>query len=306
MTKKYQVISFYKFMVFNDYMAFEPVIREFCIKHNIKGTILLAEEGINGTLASKEGAISALLAFLMADARFADIDYKKSYADELPFHRMKVKIKKEIVTLGQKDVMPSKATGVRVAAKDWNTLIADPNVILVDTRNEYEYQIGTFNKAISPNTTNFNEFPAFVKKELNSKKNKKVALFCTGGIRCEKASAYMIKEGFKKVYQLDGGILRYLEKIGTDESLWKGECFVFDSRVSVDQKLAEGKYEQCFACRRPLSKQDMQTNEYKKGISCPHCIDEKNDKQREGFRERQRQVELAEKRNETHIGAKMD
>tara|TARA_Y100000748_G_scaffold164849_1_gene137902 strand:- start:389 stop:1309 length:921 start_codon:yes stop_codon:yes gene_type:complete len=306
MKKKYQIISFYKFMKFSSYTLFEKNIRNFCVKKNIKGTVLLAEEGINATMAGSREAISALLTFLKQDVRFDDIDYKKSFADEIPFHRFKIKIKKEIVTLGQEGVEPNITTGVHVDPNDWNSLISDPELILIDTRNKYEYQIGSFKKAISPNTKNFRDFPAFIKKTLSSKKNKKIALFCTGGIRCEKASSYMIKEGFKKVYQLHGGILNYIKKVDSEESLWEGECFVFDSRVSVDNELAEGKYEQCFACRRPLSAQDMKSSEYQKGISCPKCINEKSEKKKESFRERQRQVELAEERNDKHIGARMD
>ena len=306
MKQKYQIVAFYKFVSFSDYGSRQSEILKFCIEKNIRGTILLAEEGINGTIVGTKTNIHQFLLFLKSDSRFSDIKHKESYSDKIPFNRMKVKIKKEIVTLGQPNINPDKRSGVRVDPKDWNSLITDPNTVIVDTRNEYEYQIGTFENAISPKTTNFREFPNFVKQKLNSKKNKKFAIFCTGGIRCEKASIYMLNQGFKNVYQLNGGILKYLEEIDRDKTLWQGECFVFDSRVSVDYELAKGKYEQCYACRRPLSKEDLHSKSYKKGVACHHCINEKSDNQRARFSERQRQVELAEKRNQKHIGARMN
>ena len=306
MEKKYLIITLYKFVHFSDYVSYQPKILNFCIEKDIKGTLLLAEEGINGTAAGLKTNICQFLQYLKSDSRFSDIQYKESYADKIPFHRMKVKLKKEIVTLGQPNIKPAEQSGIRVDPKDWNNLITNPNTVLVDTRNEYEYQIGTFKGAISPKTTNFREFPDFVKQKLDPKKNKKVAIFCTGGIRCEKASIYMLNQGFENVYQLNGGILKYLEDIETNKSLWQGECFVFDSRVSVDYGLAKGNYEQCYACRRPLSKGDLQSKLYEKGVACPHCINEKTNNQRARFSERQRQVELAEKRNEKHIGPRMN
>jgi len=277
---------------------------QFCLDHMIKGTLLLAEEGINGTVAGSRESIDCLLEFLKSDERLTDLEHKESYADEVPFLRTKVKLKKEIVTLGQQGVSPINGGGTRVDPKDWNTIISDPEVVLIDTRNQYEVDIGSFKNAVSPKTTNFREFPGYIKTNLDPAKHKKVAMFCTGGIRCEKASAYMLQEGFEQVYQLNGGILKYLEEVNKDESLWEGDCFVFDGRVSVDHNLEEGNYEQCFACRRPISDEDMQSEHYHKGVSCPHCIDEKTDEQRDGFRERQHQVELAEQRNVKHIGAK--
>ena len=306
MEKKYLIITLYKFVHFSDYVSYQPKILNFCIEKDIKGTLLLAEEGINGTAVGLKTNICQFLQYLKSDSRFSDIQYKESYADKIPFHRMKVKLKKEIVTLGQSNIKPAEQSGIRVDPKDWNNLINDPNTVLVDTRNEYEYQIGTFKGAISPKTTNFREFPDFVKQKLDPKKNKKVAIFCTGGIRCEKASIYMLNQGFENVYQLNGGILKYLEDVDTNKSLWQGECFVFDSRVSVDYELAKGDYEQCYACRRPLSKEDLQSKLYEKGVACPHCINEKTNNQRARFGERQRQVELAEKRNEKHIGPRMN
>tara|TARA_B100000953_G_scaffold293807_1_gene282783 strand:- start:4 stop:924 length:921 start_codon:yes stop_codon:yes gene_type:complete len=306
MKKKYLNVAFYKFVHFPNYTSFQSKILNFCVERNIKGTILLAEEGINVAAAGTKKNIYELLNFLKIDNRFSDITHKESYSEEIPFHRMRVKLKKEIVSLGRPNINLSDRSGIRVDPKNWNILLADPDVVLVDARNDYEYQIGTFKNAISPKTTNFREFPAFIKEKLNTKKNKKIAIFCTGGIRCEKASSYMLSKGFENVYQLNGGILKYMDEIETDKSLWEGECFVFDSRVSVDSELAEGNYEQCYACRRPLSEKDLQSNLYQKGISCPYCINETSDAQRASFRERQQQVELAEKRNEKHIGVRIN
>ena len=306
MKKKYLNVAFYKFVHFPNYISFQSKILNFCVERNIKGTILLAEEGINVAAAGTKKNIYEVLTFLKPDNRFSDITHKESYSEEIPFHRMRVKLKKEIVSLGRPNINLSNRSGIRVDPKNWNILLADPDVVLVDARNDYEYQIGTFKNAISPKTTNFREFPAFIKEKLNTKKNKKIAIFCTGGIRCEKASSYMLSKGFENVYQLNGGILKYMDEIETDKSLWEGECFVFDSRVSVDSELAEGNYEQCYACRRPLSEKELQSNLYQKGISCPYCINETSDAQRASFRERQQQVELAEKRNEKHIGVRIN
>ncbi len=306
MKKKYLNVAFYKFVHFPNYTSFQSKILNFCVERNIKGTILLAEEGINAATVGTKKNIYELLNFLKTDNRFSDIVHKESYSEEIPFHRMRVKLKKEIVSLGRPNINLSNRSGIRVDPKNWNILLADPDVVLVDARNDYEYQIGTFKNAISPKTTNFREFPAFIKEKLNTKKNKKIAIFCTGGIRCEKASSYMLSKGFENVYQLNGGILKYMDEIETDKSLWEGECFVFDSRVSVDSELAEGNYEQCYACRRPLSEKELQSNLYQKGISCSYCINETSDAQRASFRERQQQVELAEKRNEKHIGVRIN
>lgn len=305
MTEHYVIVAMYKFVRLDNYQAMQPILLSFCQKRDIYGTLLLAEEGLNGTLAGTRSAIDALLSFLKSDERLADLEYKESHADEIPFHRTKVKLKKEIVTMGQPDIKPSDRSGIRVEPDQWNEIICDPEVLLIDTRNEYEYQIGTFKNAVSPDTTNFREFPDYVTRQLNPTTTKKVAMFCTGGIRCEKASAYMLEQGFEEVYQLNGGILKYLEEVKQEESLWEGECFVFDSRVSVDHQLAEGNYKQCFACRRPITDEDMQTKDYEEGVSCPRCINETTEEQRSGFNERQRQVTLAKQRNEKHIGAKM-
>jgi len=302
MTEHVIVAAMYQFVRLPDFEAIQPKLLDFCREQGLKGTLLLAEEGINGTVAGSREAIDALLDYLKSDERLANLEHKESQSDELPFHRMKVKLKKEIVTMGQPNIKPIDTAEVRVEPKDWNALISDPDVLVIDTRNEYEFQIGSFKNAVSPDTTNFREFPDYVKQQLDPAKNKKVAMFCTGGIRCEKACAYMKEQGFDEVYQLNGGILKYLEEVKTEESLWEGECFVFDSRVSVDHELAEGSYHQCFACRRPISEEEMQSTEYQEGVSCPRCIDETTAEQRSNFGERQHQVELAEQRNEKHIG----
>jgi UPF0176 protein len=305
MTEHYVIVAMYKFVRLDNYEAMQPIVLSFCQERDIYGTLLLAEEGLNGTLAGTRNAIDELLDYLKSDGRLADLEYKESYSDEIPFHRTKVKLKKEIVTMGQPNIKPSDRSGIRVESEQWNEIISDPEVLLIDTRNEYEYQIGTFKDAVSPETTNFREFPDYVTSQLNPATTKKVAMFCTGGIRCEKASAYMLEQGFEEVYQLNGGILKYLEEVKQEESLWEGECFVFDSRVSVDHQLAEGNYEQCFACRRPITDEDMKSKDYEEGVSCPRCINETTEEQRSGFNERQRQVTLAKQRNEKHIGAKM-
>ncbi|HIF51693.1 MAG TPA: rhodanese-related sulfurtransferase, partial [Thiotrichaceae bacterium] len=253
MSEQYTVAAMYLFVRIPDFEAIQPKLLAFCRGQEIKGTLLLAEEGINGTVAGTREGIDALLNYLKSDERLAGIEHKEALSDDLPFHRMKVKLKKEIVTMGQPNIKPIDTAEVRVEPKDWNALISDPEVLVLDTRNDYEIQIGTFKNAISPDTTNFREFPDYVKDKLDPAKNKKVAMFCTGGIRCEKACAYMKEQGFDEVYQLNGGILKYLEEVESEESLWEGECFVFDSRVSVDHELAEGSYHQCFACRRPVS-----------------------------------------------------
>ena len=298
------VAAMYKFVDLHDFAALRPGLLAFCRQQSIKGTFLLAAEGINGTVAGTRAAIDALLSYLRSDPRLADLECKKSCADVPPFQRMKVKLKKEIVTLGRPGIRPAECAGTRIEPKQWNKVIADPDVVLIDTRNNYEYQIGTFKNAISPRTVNFREFPDYVRTELDANRHKKVAMFCTGGIRCEKASAYMLQQGFETVYQLHGGILNYLAEVEAKDSLWQGECFVFDARVSVDHKLARGRYQQCFACRRPLSEEDMQSEHYRPGVSCARCIGETSKAQRAAFKERQYQVELAGRRNARHIGEK--
>ena len=296
------VAALYKFASLPDYREMQAPLLQCCNTHQIKGTLLLAHEGINGTVAGSRESIDALLRHLRADPRLADIDHKESYADEMPFYRMKVRLKKEIVTLGVPGIDPNRKVGTYVPPEQWNALISDPDVVLVDTRNAYEYDIGTFKGAIDPHTATFREFPEFVSKNLDPDKHKKVAMFCTGGIRCEKASAYMLEQGYEEVYHLQGGILKYLEKVPAEESLWQGECFVFDQRVAVKHGLELGEHEQCHACRHPVSPQDKLSPLFEEGVSCPHCHATLSEAKRHSAAERQKQVELAMQRGEAHIG----
>jgi len=298
----FTVTALYKFTTFEDLKPLKTKIYRACIDHQIKGTILLAHEGINGTIAGTEDNIHAILAFLKETVGLKDDEHKESHADEMPFYRLKVRLKKEIVTIGRADVDPNEIVGTYVDPQDWNAIISDPDTILIDTRNDYEVGIGTFKNAIDPNTKSFRDFPDYVEKNLDPAKHKKVAMFCTGGIRCEKASSYMKKMGFEEVYHLKGGILKYLENIPQDQSLWNGACFVFDQRVSVEHGLEIGGYDQCYACRRPITEAEKDSPFYIKGISCHQCHSELTEDQKSRFAERQKQIELAKQRGETHIG----
>jgi len=299
---QYVVAAFYKFTKLPDYRQQQPLLQSYCIEQGVKGTILLAEEGINGTIAGTRAAIDAVLALLRSDPRLSDLEHKESCTDTLPFYRMKVKLKKEIVTLGVAGIDPNEQVGTYVAPEAWNHLISDPEVTLVDTRNRYEFEIGTFNGAQNPDTDAFVEFPEYVEKNLDKNRHRKVAMFCTGGIRCEKASAYMLAQGFEEVYHLEGGILKYLETVPAEESQWQGECFVFDQRVAVDHDLEAGSYKSCYGCRHALAETDLASSKYEKGICCPYCFDDLTEEKRASLAERQRQVELAHKRNTRHIG----
>lgn len=297
------IAALYKFIELPDFHELRVPLLEFCLAQEIKGTLLLAREGINGTVAGSRESIDALLEYFKGDSRLADIDHKESYDESQPFYRMKVKLKKEIVTMGVDWVDPKVSVGAYVEPKDWNALISDPDVVLIDTRNNYECQIGTFKNAVNPETTSFREFPKYVADNLDPQKNKKVAMFCTGGIRCEKSTAYLKEQGFDEVYHLKGGILKYLEEVPEEQSLWQGECFVFDNRVAVDHKLEKGSFDQCHACRMPISEEEKTSVHYVKGISCPHCFDSLSEDQIERFKERQKQIALAKQRGEDHIGA---
>ncbi len=301
-SQKIVLAAMYKFVHLPDFRVLREKLVQVCEKQSLKGTLLLAEEGINGTVAGGREGIDNLLCFLKQDSRFSDLEHKESFVSQMPFYRMKVRLKKEIVTMGVPDTDPNQLNGAKVDYKEWNELISDPDVLVIDTRNEYECEIGTFKNAISPNTKTFREFPEFVNNELDSEKHKKIAMFCTGGIRCEKATNYLLKQGYEDVYHLNGGILKYLEEVKGEENLWQGDCFVFDGRVAVDKNLEQGNYEQCFACRMPLSKEELQSEEYEKGISCPYCIASLTDEKYMRVSERQRQVELAENRQQQHIG----
>jgi UPF0176 protein len=297
------VAALYKFVALPDFHELREPLLEECIVAGVKGTLLLAHEGINGTIAGTKEGVDKVLLYLRADHRMADLKHKESYDDHMPFYRMKVKLKKEIVTMGVEDIDPNEIVGTYVKPQDWNALIEDPEVVLIDTRNDYEVGIGTFSGAVDPQTTTFREFPAYVRDNYDPKRNKKVAMFCTGGIRCEKASAFMLKEGFEEVYHLHGGILKYLEEVPAEESAWEGECFVFDSRVAVNHKLEKGQYDQCYGCRHPITEQDKLSAKYLKGVCCPGCYDTLTQDQMSRFGERQKQIELSAARNEKHIGA---
>jgi len=298
-----KVAALYHFTRLEDPATLRQPLAAFCCARGIKGTLLLAREGINGTVAGPASAIDELLAHLTSKPEFAALKAKFSHAPEMPFHRMKVRLKKEIVTMGVPDLDPADA-GTYVAPSDWNELISDPETIIVDTRNDYEYALGTFRNAIDPNTTSFTQFPDWVDRHHNELAGRKVAMFCTGGIRCEKATAYLKSVGLSDVYHLRGGILKYLEEVPASESLWDGECFVFDERVSVKHGLEVGEAELCRACRHPLTAEERVSPDYVIGVSCPHCVSERSDADRARYAERQRQVELAEQRGERkHIGS---
>lgn len=297
------VAALYRFVTLDDFHELREPLLQFCLERGVRGTLLLAHEGINGTIAGSRQAIDEVLAYLRADPRLSALDAKESIDKEQPFYRMKVKLKKEIVTMGVDGIDPNDVVGTYVKPKDWNALISDPEVLLIDTRNDYEVEIGSFKGAVDPHTKTFREFPDYVKQNVDPGKYKKVAMFCTGGIRCEKASSYMKQQGFDEVYHLEGGILKYLEETPLEQSLWQGECFVFDNRVTVKHDLSAGSFDQCHGCRRPISEEDKQSELYEKGVACPSCFDELSDDQKIRFRERQKQVELAKQRSEAHIGA---
>lgn len=297
------VAALYKFTRLTDYRELREPLLDECLRLGIRGTLLLAEEGINGTIAGDRAAVDAVMAWLRRDSRLADIEHKESEDETLPFYRMKVKIKREIVTLGVPGVDPNARVGTYVAPTEWNRVVNDPDVVLVDTRNHYEYGIGSFRGALDPGTSSFREFPEWVKKNLDPSRNPRVAMFCTGGIRCEKASSYLLQQGFETVYHLRGGVLKYLEEVPEAESTWEGECFVFDNRVSVNHRLEKGEYDQCHGCRRPITRDDKLSPRYQKGVCCPACFDELTTDQKTRFAERQKQMELARVRGEPHIGA---
>jgi len=298
-----QVAALYRFVRLEDYENLRGPLLAFCEARGIRGTLLLAEEGINGTIAGTAQAISEVLAYLKKDDRLADLECKFSYNTDRPFLRMKVKLKKEIVTMGRPGIDPNQSVGRYASPEEWNTLVDDPECLVIDTRNDYEVEIGTFQGAINPNTTSFREFPEWVEKNLDPSKHKKVAMFCTGGIRCEKSTSLLVSMGFEDVWHLQGGILNYLEKTPVEQTRWDGECFVFDSRVSVDHDLEKGSYDQCYACRFPIDDAQKASDLYVPGVSCPRCHDAHSDQQKERFTERQKQIALAKARGEAHIGA---
>ena len=302
MSSQYAIAALYRFVRLDDYPSLQQPLLQFMLDHEIRGTLLLAAEGINGTVSGTAADIDALLDYLRRDERLAELDCKLSYDDEQPFYRSRVKLKREIVTMGVEDIDPARA-GTYVEPSDWNALISDPDVLLIDTRNDYESAIGSFDGAIHPDTKSFREFPAYVRENLDPAKHRKVAMFCTGGIRCEKSTAFLRQQGFDEVYHLRGGILKYLEDVPAEQSMWRGECFVFDNRVSVNHALEKGSYDQCHACRLPITEADKQSDKYQPGVSCPACFDTRSDAERQRYRERERQMRLARERGEQHIGS---
>jgi UPF0176 protein len=303
------VAALYKFTPFADHAALQAPLLACCRAHGVKGTLLLAHEGLNGTIAGSDEGIAAVLDHIRGLPGCADLAVKFSRAPAMPFHRMKVRLKREIVTMGQPDIDPLASVGTYVAPADWNALIADPDTIVIDTRNDYEVAIGTFQRAIDPQTASFRDFPEWFRARreelLGRGQTPKVAMFCTGGIRCEKSTAFLKAEGVDEVYHLQGGILKYLEEVPAEASLWQGECFVFDQRVSVGHGLVPGSYALCHACRRPVSAEQQTAREYEEGVSCPACFAERTDEQRAGYRERHRQEALAATRGAAHVGAVM-
>lgn len=299
-----KVVSFYRFLDVNDPQPFRDELQALCEGHGLLGTILVADEGFNGTLAGNAAAIRAVLTWLQKRFGIAeDLDARWTDADEPPFRHMRVRVKKEIVALGRPDLLPHEKTGKHVSPEEWNALIEDPDVLVIDTRNHYEFEVGTFPGALDPGNDSFREFPAFATELAKTSNDRPLAMFCTGGIRCEKATALMLELGFNEVYHLQGGILNYLEVTPADENRWQGECFVFDTRVAVDRDLAEGGYVQCHACRRPLSKEDLASPDYREGVSCPRCVNEADEDRIARLEERRRQIRLARQRGESHIGA---
>jgi UPF0176 protein len=302
-----KVVSFFRFTNVTEHAKLREKLQNLCEEHKLLGTILVAGEGVNGTLAGDEKALQTVLRWLESELMLNDsLEGRWTEADEAPFQRMRVKVKKEIVALGRPDIRPDPDQSTHVGPGDWNKLIADPETLVIDTRNHYEIEVGTFPNAVDPATDSFRQFQDFAAKLAETDRNRRLAMFCTGGIRCEKAAALMQELGFDEVYQLEGGILNYLENVPDSVNQWQGECFVFDKRVAVDRDLAEGGYVQCHACRRPLSSEDLASPDYREGVSCPHCIGTLQEGREARLEERRKQVALAKERGVAHIGAKID
>ena len=297
------VAALYRFVRLDDYESMREPLLNFCTERGVKGTLLLAHEGVNGTISGGKTAIADVLSYLRSDERLTDLDCKFSYHEERPFLRMKVKLKREIVTMGLAGVDPNQSVGRYASPEEWNELVDDPECLVIDTRNDYEVEIGSFRGAINPGTKSFRDFPAWVDENLDPQKHKKVAMFCTGGIRCEKSTSLLVSKGFDDVWHLKGGILNYLEQTAEASTRWEGECFVFDSRVAVNHQLEKGQYDQCFACRFPLDDAQKESPQYVPGVSCPRCHDAHSADQKKRFSERQRQMALSRQRGEVHLGA---
>lgn len=298
-----RVVSFYRFARLDELEALRARVREACERRALLGTVLLAPEGINATLAGDEPALRELLDTLAGQRGLERLEGRWSDADEPPFRRLRVKLKRELVALGRPDIDPAAGTGEHVAPERWHALLDHDDLLLIDARNRYEVEVGHFPGALDPGTASFRDLPAFVEREIAGSRERPVAMYCTGGIRCEKASALLLAEGFREVYQLEGGILNYLDRMPAEESRWQGECFVFDTRVAVDPALRPGGYVQCHACRRPLRGADLASPHYREGVSCPHCAGELEPERAARLKERRRQVLLAERRGERHVGA---
>ncbi len=304
--QKFVVCALYKFTALDHFASLRIPVQTKLQEYKIRGTILLAKEGINGAIAGTRPNIERFLSWLNQQPAMRELEVKHSVAEQLPFKRARVKLKKEIVTMGVADIDPRESVGAYVEPKDWNNMLDDADVLVVDTRNEYEIKVGRFvgrfAHATNPQTTNFREFPAFAAQHLNPAKHKKIAMYCTGGIRCEKSTAFLKQQGFDQVYHLKGGILKYLEQIPQSQSKWQGECFVFDDRVTVDHQLRKGSYDQCHACRLPITDQDKQSEKYQAGVSCPACFERSTKADKARYAEREKQVKLAQSRGQDHIG----
>ena len=304
----FKVAALYKFSEIDNPLEIQISLKKTLKELSIYGTILVGSEGINGTIAAEEKEnLNRALIYLRGLKGFEDLDIKFSDSKKNPFIRLKIKLKDEIVTIGDKSIDPVKTVGEYVKPEDWNSLLQEDDILLIDTRNDYEYSIGTFRDSINPKTKKFRDFPKWLKEQeftKEDKNNKKVAMFCTGGIRCEKASSLMKNEGFKKVYHLKGGILKYFESVSKDKSLWDGECFVFDDRVSVKHDLSIGDYDMCHGCRMPITENDKKTKKYIRGVACPNCFDQTTEEQKSRYKSRQKQMELAKQRNQKHLGPK--
>ncbi len=296
------VAALYRFVALEDFADLKPPLLAVCFEAGVKGTLLLAREGINGTIAGSRAGVDTVIAWLRQDPRLHALDWKESYHAAAPFHRMKVKLRREIVTMGVEDVDPTACVGRYATALEWNALIDDPECLVIDTRNDYEVAVGSFRGAVNPGTQSFRDFPEWVQNNLDPARHTKVAMFCTGGIRCEKSTSYLVSQGFEDVWHLKGGILKYLEDMPESESRWEGECFVFDSRVAVNHRLEKGSFDQCYACRHPITETDKASKHYEKGVSCPRCYGDLTANKQARFQERQKQVELAARRGERHIG----
>ena len=295
------VATFYKFTKLDELASLQKSIETRCIENNVRGIVLIANEGINATIAGSRDEVLGVLHFLLEDPRLDGLAWKESTVKKQPFRKLRVRLKKEIVTMGVEGIDPERLTGSYVKPEEWNALISDPNVILVDTRNDYEVEIGSFKNSINPNIVSFGELPQWLEDNIDVNEQPRVAMFCTGGIRCEKSTAYLKESNFENVFHLEGGILKYLEQIPEDQSLWEGQCFVFDERVSVGHGLEAGEYELCRACRTPIGEVEKAASSFREGVSCPRCYDKTTDEQKARFAERQKQIDLAKGRGTKHL-----